>query len=142
LVSRASSTDPNWLQSSTFTPDPDQLFSENNGSLWLQWSDNAYTLTPRPNSWHPAQPYLTSTSPWPSGQTWPWSFPPTTIASQPDSGHILLNEIHFAPDALDEFIEIANLTDRPIATATSGSNFGNGPNLLRAEPLDTSTPYA
>jgi len=132
-----SSTDPNWLEPSTFTPDPDQLFSENNGFLWLQWTDNAYTLTPRPNSWDPAQPYLTSTSPWPSGQTWPWSFPPTTIASQPDSGHILLNEIHFAPDALNEFIEIANLTDRPIATADLWLQLWDGPNLLRAAPLDT-----
>lgn len=132
-----SSTDPNWLQPSTFTPYPDQLFAESDGTLWLQWSDNAYTLVPRPHSWHPAQPYLTSTSPWPSGQTWPWSFPPTTIASLPDSGHILLNEIHFAPDDLDEFIEIANLTDRPIATADLWLQLWDGPNLLRAAPLDT-----
>lgn len=133
-----SSTDPNWLHpsSSTSTPDPDQLFAENNGSLWIQWSDNAYTLTPRPNSWYPAQPYLTSTSPWPSEQTWPWTFPPTTKAAQPDSGQILLNEIHFAPDALHEFIEIANLTDRPIATANLWLQLWQGPNLLRAEPLD------
>lgn len=132
-----SSTDPNWLQPSTFTPDPDQLFTENNGSLWLQWSDNAYTLTPRPNSWHPAQPYLTSTSPWPSEQTWPWSFPPNTIAAKPDSGHILLNEIHFAPDALDEFIEIANLTDQPIATGDLWIQLMDGSTPLRAAPLDT-----
>jgi len=135
-----SSKDSNWLQPSSFKTNPDQLFAESDGTLWLQWSDNAYTLTPRPNSWDPAQPYLTSISPWPSGQTWPWSFPPTTIASLPDSGHILLNEIHFAPDNLEEFIEIANLTDRPIATANLWLQLWDGLNLLRAGPLDTRAP--
>ncbi len=135
-----SSTNPSWLQPSTFTPVPDQLFNESDGTLWLQWSDNAYNLTPRPNSWHPAQPYLTSTSPWMPDQTWPWPFPPTSIAARPDSGNLVLNEVHFAPDVLDEFIEIANLTDRPIGTGELWLQLWDGPNLLRAEPLDPRAP--
>ena len=58
-----------------------------------------------------------------------------------DSGAVLLNEVHFAPENLEEFIELVNATDRPLSTAGLWLSLVQDSQLLRAEALDERRPY-
>ena len=98
---------------------PNGLFGDDNGTNYVQFSHSLYSylhlLSPHLQAnWTPEAPFLL-----PLTQA---SLPPLLGDSilylmpnaLPDSGTVFINEVHPAPELLQEFIELASISDRPI----------------------------
>ena len=98
---------------------PNGLFGDQNGTNFVQFSHSLYSylhlLSPQLQAqWTSDAPFLL-----PVVQT---ALPPILGDSSlqllpaefPDSGTVFINEVHAAPDQLEEFIELASTSHRPI----------------------------
>ena len=130
---------------------PNGLFGDENGINYVQFSHSLYSylhlLSPQLQAqWTSDAPFLL-----PILQT---ALPPLLgdsslhllPAAFPDSGTVFFNEVHPAPDQLEEFIELASTSHRPIrldplrllktsASGTSAHRFYDTPPEFCALPL-------
>ncbi len=98
---------------------PNGLFGDENGTNYVQFSHSLYSylhlLAPRLQvQWNSDAPYLLpvrhTVLPPQLGDSILQLLP----AQFPDSGTVFFNEVHATPDQLEEFIELASTSDRPV----------------------------
>jgi len=119
---------------------PKNLFVDEDNNLWIEWQESLYSFPDRPADWKPEQPLLSRLAHWPKDSALPFGIAKTVDLHALDSGVVLLNEVHFAADLLEEFIEIVNTSAQPLPSGKIWlSLFQNG-NLIRSAPLDNRRP--
>ena len=113
---------PQWHQPQAPPPQqPTRCFADEFGKVYTAFEEPPFAYLALPGEEFPAGDLAKAYSP-----LWPYVLPAnlalverlgdTTIAAniprRPEPGELLLNEVHFDPDSLEEFVELANVGER------------------------------
>ena len=116
------------------------IFLSTNQELWVEWNESWYSDPERPRSWQPDQPLMVKLKHVPEDSLKSLGLSVNSKILEPDSGGVVINEVHFAPSELEEFIEVANTTGQPIATERLWVSLYQHGRLIRSERLDVRQP--